>query len=140
MLQVHAPARQQAQPPTQSAVRKLKKAPKQINGPDKQLVERKRKADATVDDLAASSLQGMSGCTVLTPTMLATTLAAQYLKPCLHSIDSSLRVSRLSAAPCLALRCDHCQGGALLQGSTSKPLPRKVGLLRLKRGTNLMTW
>lgn len=61
MLQVLAPARQQAQPPTQSTARKLKKAPKQINGPDKQLVERKRKADATVDDLAASSLQGMSG-------------------------------------------------------------------------------
>lgn len=41
-----------------SAERNPRKGAKQVRGPDKQMVERKRKADAALDDMAGQPSQG----------------------------------------------------------------------------------
>jgi hypothetical protein len=58
-LQTHAIAKQAMQPPVKPEARNVRKAAKQIRGPDKQSVDRKRKADAVLDDLASHPSQGM---------------------------------------------------------------------------------
>ncbi len=52
-------AKQAMQPPVKPEARNVRKAAKQIHGPDKQSVDRKRKADAVLDDLASHPSIGM---------------------------------------------------------------------------------
>ncbi|KAL0051511.1 hypothetical protein WJX82_008930 [Trebouxia sp. C0006] len=56
--QTHAMAKQAMQPAVKPEARNVRKAAKQIRGPDKQSVDRKRKADAVLDDLASHPPQG----------------------------------------------------------------------------------
>ena len=52
-------AKQAMQPPVKPEARNVRKAAKHMRGPDKQSVDRKRKADAVLDDLASRLSQGM---------------------------------------------------------------------------------
>lgn len=56
-------AKQAMQPSVKPEPRNPRKAAKQIQGPDKQSVDRKRKADAVLDDLASHLSQGMLSST-----------------------------------------------------------------------------
>ncbi|KAL0026427.1 hypothetical protein WJX79_009181 [Trebouxia sp. C0005] len=56
--QTHAMAKQAMQPSVKPEPRNPRKAAKQIQGPDKPSVDRKRKADAVLDDLASHLSQG----------------------------------------------------------------------------------
>lgn len=58
VMQEVAASRQQQAALGKSAERNPRKSAKQLRGPDKQLVERKRKADAALDDMAAQPSQG----------------------------------------------------------------------------------
>ncbi len=88
------------------AERKFKKAARQVSGPDKQLVERKRKADAALDDLAARP----SGA--LTSTFCLVMSHKEVLLPEKHLTTDVLQIIRPVVKPVLLCCLFNCHRAA----------------------------